>query len=75
MDCQCKNSHFWMGLGVGTLIGVAATHAARSRKARELKGRFYHALHEMQHKVDALVEEAKRRTAGMRGAIPEADDE
>lgn len=61
MECECNKTHFWMGLGLGTLLGVATCQAVRSRKARELKGKVYHALHEMQHKMDGLMEEAKQK--------------
>lgn len=61
MECQCSKANFLVGLGLGSLLGVAACYAARSKKARELKGRVFHALHEMQHKVDCLVEAAKEQ--------------
>lgn len=61
MECQCSKANFWVGFGLGSLLGAAACYAARSKKARELKGKVCHALHEMQHQVDNLVEEAKAR--------------
>ena len=61
MECECNKSHFWMGLGLGTLLGVVTCQAVRSQKARELKGKICHTLHEMQHKVDGLMEVAKQK--------------
>ena len=37
MECSCKNGKFWMGLGLGAVLGMVACHCARSEKAKLLK--------------------------------------
>ena len=37
MDCNCKNVKFWMGLGLGAVLGMAASCFVKSDKAKELK--------------------------------------
>lgn len=34
---ECKNSGFWLGIGIGSVIGALAYHFSRSEKAQELK--------------------------------------
>lgn len=33
MECNCKNGKFWMGLGLGAVLGMVAYHCAKSDKA------------------------------------------
>ena len=37
MECKCKNGKFWIGLGLGTVIGAAAYYCAQTEKAKELR--------------------------------------
>lgn len=37
MDCNCKNVKFWMGLGLGAVLGMVASCFVKSDKAKELK--------------------------------------
>ena len=37
MECNCKSGKFWMGLGLGTVLGVVAYCCMKSDKARILK--------------------------------------
>ena len=34
MDCNCKSGKFWLGLGLGSLLGMVAYHCAKSEKAK-----------------------------------------
>ena len=38
MDCKCKGK-FWVGLGMGAVLGVIAYHCSRTAKAKELKNK------------------------------------
>ena len=39
MDCQCKSVKFWIGLGLGTILGMVGYHFAKSEKAKEWKAK------------------------------------
>ena len=39
MDCQCKSVKFWIGLGLGTVLGMVGYHFAKSEKAKEWKAK------------------------------------
>ena len=39
MECKCKNGMFWIGLGLGTVLGMVAYHCAKSDKVNEWKQR------------------------------------
>ena len=34
MDCNCKSGKFWLGLGLGSLLGMVTYHLAKSEKAK-----------------------------------------
>ena len=34
MDCNCKSGKFWLGLGLGSLLGMIAYHCAKSDRAK-----------------------------------------
>ena len=34
MDCNCKSGKFWLGIGLGSLLGMVAYHCAKSDRAK-----------------------------------------
>ena len=34
---KCKDSNFWIGLGIGSVAGALAYHFSRTEKAKKLK--------------------------------------
>ena len=39
MECNCKSGKFWIGLGLGTVLGMVGYHFAKSEKAKEWKAK------------------------------------
>ena len=63
MDCCCK-SKFWIGLGLGTLLGAACYHYSRSKQAQEFKNTMYDAMHKAGDKAGEMWQTAKNKMAG-----------
>ena len=39
MECNCISGNFWIGLGLGTVLGMVGYHFAKSEKAKEWKAK------------------------------------
>lgn len=50
MECKC-NGKFWIALGAGTVLGVAACYLARTEKAKLLKKKMCCAAHSAAEKA------------------------
>lgn len=46
MDYCCK-SKFWIGLGLGAILGAVCCRLSRTQQAQELKGKVCDAMHKM----------------------------
>ena len=54
-----NRSKFWMGLGLGSIIGVVAYRFSCSSKGKMLKEKACHALHRMGGKAEDMIDSAK----------------
>ena len=59
MDCQCKSVKFWIGLGLGTVLGMVAYHCAKSEKAKEWKEKISCAAHSAAEKAGEWMTNAQ----------------
>ncbi len=57
METSC--SKFWLGLGLGSIIGVVAYRFSCSSKGKMLKEKACHALHRMGGKAEDMIDSAK----------------
>ena len=62
MDCQCKSVKFWIGLGLGTVLGMVAYHYAKSEKAKEWKEKISCAAHSASEKAGEWMASAQECT-------------
>ncbi len=62
MDYCCK-SRFWIGLGLGAVLGVVCCRYARTQHAKELKGKVCDAMHKMGEKTNEMWNSAKEKVA------------
>ena len=62
MDCQCKSVKFWIGLGLGTVLGMVAYHYAKSEKAKEWKEKISCAAHSAAEKAGEWMTGAQECT-------------
>ena len=59
MDCNCKSGKFWIGLGLGTVLGMVAYHCAKSEKAKEWKAKISCAAQSAAEKAGEWVTSAQ----------------
>lgn len=73
MESKC--SHFWMGLGVGSILGAIVYRCCQTSKAQQLKNKVTHALHLAEDQVEDLADSAKDKAweAGTKVADKVAD--
>ena len=54
----CKDSHFLIGLGIGSIFGALAYGFARSARAKKMKAEVFDALHRIEGHTECLKEKA-----------------
>lgn len=72
----CKDSHFLIGLGVGSILGAMAYRFARSSRAKKMKAEVFDALNRIEGHTETLLETAKEKAlyAGEKVADKVADE-
>lgn len=58
MDCNCKGK-FWIGLGLGAVLGAVACCLSKTQKAKELKEKMCCAAHSAAEKAGEWIASAK----------------
>ena len=56
---ETNRSKFWMGLGLGSIIGAVVYHFSCSSRGKQLKEKVRHAFHKAGDNAEELVDEAK----------------
>lgn len=44
---ECRHGNFWMGLGVGSILGCVLYRLSRTAKAKQLENQIYEAIQRM----------------------------
>ncbi|MCD8184142.1 MAG: YtxH domain-containing protein [Bacteroides sp.] len=57
MESKC--SHFWIGLGVGSILGAIVYRCCKTSKAQQLKNKVAHALHVATDQVEDFADTAR----------------
>lgn len=60
---ESKRSNFWIGLGVGSILGTIVYRCCQTSKAKKLKNKLAHALHVATGQAENLVNAAKVKVA------------
>lgn len=73
MESKC--SHFWIGLGLGSIFGAVIYRCSRTSKAKQLKDKVAHAFHKAGDQAEDVADEAKNKVmnAGEKVADKVAD--
>lgn len=73
MESKCSN--FWLGLGLGSILGAVIYRCSCTSKAKQLKCKVLHALYGANDQAEDLVDEAadKAVNAGEKVADKVAD--
>ena len=67
----CKDSHFLIGLGIGSIFGALAYGFARSARAKKMKAEVFDALHRIEGHTECLIEKVADRVANETSVIAE----
>lgn len=62
MDSCCK-SRFWIGLGLGSILGAVCCHYARTPQAKELKNKVCDTMQRMGDKTAEVWNTVKEKVA------------
>lgn len=62
---ESRNSHFWLGLGIGSVIGAMIYRFSCTPKAKQLKQNVCHALHKAGGETEDMLETAKDKAMNM----------
>ena len=41
---ECRHGNFWIGLGIGSILGAVAYRLSRTAKAKQLESEIYNAI-------------------------------
>lgn len=57
----CKNTNFWIGLGIGSVLGALAYRLSRTEKAKELEHNVHHALRRIGCRAGEMLEKVEEK--------------
>lgn len=66
---ESRNYNFWIGLGVGSVIGALAYRFSRTSKAKKLKEKVCDTYHKITGQTEELLDEAKEKVADAGKAV------
>nr|WP_302829195.1 YtxH domain-containing protein [uncultured Bacteroides sp.] len=58
---KCKDSNFWIGLGIGSVVGALVYHFSRTEKAKRLEHAVHNALHKVKGEAKEFIDDAEEK--------------
>ena len=71
----CKDSHFLIGLGIGSIFGALAYGFARSARAKKMKAEVFDALHKVADRVANETSVIAEKANDIKGKVHSMADE
>ena len=68
----CNHSKFWIGLGVGSVLGALAYRLSRTQRVRKLESDIYDAIRRIGKDAEETLEDAERKALQMGARAAEA---
>lgn len=62
---ECRHGNFWIGLGIGSILGAVAYRLSRTAKARQLESDIYNAIHRIGRDAEIAAAEAERKAMNL----------
>lgn len=59
MESKCSN--FWLGMGLGSILGAIVYRCCQTSKAKQLKDKVTHAFHAATDKAENLMDSAQNK--------------
>jgi hypothetical protein len=65
---ECRHGNFWIGLGIGSILGAVVYRLSRTAKAKQLESEIYDAIHRIGRdaEVAAACAEKKAMNLGLK---------
>lgn len=61
----CRNGHFWIGLGLGSVLGAVAYHLSRTERAKKLESDIYQAIRRIGRDAEKTLEDVEEKALQM----------
>lgn len=58
---ECRHGNFWIGLGIGSILGTLAYRLSRTAKAKQLESEIYDAIHRIGRDAEAAAACAEKK--------------
>ena len=62
---ECRHGNFWIGLGIGSILGAVAYRLSRTAKAKQLESDIYNAIHRIGRDAEIAAAEAERKAMNL----------
>lgn len=62
---ECKHGNFWIGLGIGSILGAVAYRLSRTARMKQLENDIHDAIHRIGRDAELMAAEAERRALGL----------
>ena len=58
---ECRHGNFWIGLGIGSILGAVAYRLSLTAKAKQLESEIYDAIHRIGRDAEAAAACAEKK--------------
>ena len=62
---ECRHGNFWIGLGIGSILGAVAYRLSRTAKAKQLESEIYDAIHRVGRDEEAATACAEKKAMNL----------
>ena len=62
---ECRHGNFWIGLGLGSILGAIAYRLSRTAKAKQLENEIYDAIHRIGRDAEAAAACAEKKAMNL----------
>ena len=69
---ECRHGNFWIGLGIGSILGAVAYRLSRTAKAKQLESEIYNAIHRIGRDAEIAAAHAERKAMDL-GLLDKGD--
>ena len=68
----CNHSNFWIGLGIGSVLGALAYRLSRTQRVKKLESDIYDAVRRIGRDAEQTLEDAERKALQLGAKAAEA---
>lgn len=62
---ECRHGNFWIGLGLGSILGAIAYRLSRTAKAKQLENEIYDAIHRIGRDAETAAACAEKKAMNL----------